>query len=116
MSAQKQLIAAAEKLANTPETGLMDSWEAFGLSVGGDLRKLESKQQTIAQKLISDVICLAKTGRLSEGSGVADPPIRLVTSSPSASSIMSPTSPLSNASVSLSPYHDVPATSPQSDL
>ncbi|XP_014274672.1 uncharacterized protein [Halyomorpha halys] len=99
MSTEMQLIAAAEKLVNSTETKLMDSWESFGSSVGGDLRNLESKQQTIAQKLISDVIFLAKLGKLLEGAMVvAEPPTHLVTSSRYS------TPPLSNASVSS--YHD----------
>lgn len=100
MSPEMQLIAAAEKLANSSESKFFDSWEAFGLSVGGDLRNLESKQQTIAQKLISDVIFLAKLGRLSEGTVVLEPPTHFITSS------LCPTPPLSNASISLSPYHE----------
>lgn len=108
INAHKQ-PTAFERSKKGSETGAMDSWEAFGLSVGGDLRNLESKQQVIAQKLISDVIFFAKMGRLLEGSTVADTPIRLVSSSPSVSSITSPTRTACNANEPLSPFNDVVA-------
>jgi hypothetical protein len=37
MSAQKQLIAAAQKLAEVPATASPDKWKSFALSVAGDL-------------------------------------------------------------------------------
>ncbi|XP_014284344.1 uncharacterized protein [Halyomorpha halys] len=108
INAQNQSVV--KKIANTPETGRTDSWEAFGLSVGGDLRNLEAKQQTIAQKLISDVIFFSKMGQLSEDSAVAKSSIRLLSSSPSALSIMSPTLQPYIDDGPLSPSHDGPPT------
>lgn len=43
-----------------------EEWELLGKSIGLQLRKLKSRDLTIAQKLISDIIFYAKMGRLSE--------------------------------------------------
>lgn len=43
-----------------------DEWEIIGKAIGLQLRGLDIKQLTIAQKLISDAIYYAKFGLLSQ--------------------------------------------------
>ncbi|KAK9873637.1 hypothetical protein WA026_023422 [Henosepilachna vigintioctopunctata] len=64
MSARKQLMAVAQKLAEAPTFAVAppDKWESFALLVAGDLRLLKDvKQQAIAHKIISDAIFWTKT-------------------------------------------------------
>lgn len=102
MSAQRQLIAVAEKLAQAPPVAPPDKWESFASSVAGDHRTMsDGIQQSIAQKIISDAIFWAKMGRLTERSTVLLVP-----------------SPTPSSSHTASPYHFTtlhsPSPSPQS--
>uniref|UniRef100_A0A6P7H804 Uncharacterized protein LOC114347308 n=1 Tax=Diabrotica virgifera virgifera TaxID=50390 RepID=A0A6P7H804_DIAVI len=86
VSAQKQLIAVAQKLAEVPAVAPPNKWESFGLSVAGDLQMLtDIRQQAIAQKIISDAIFWAKMRRLTEESRVSLAPSTASTPTTSAS-------------------------------
>lgn len=103
LTTHKKIIKLAEKLA-VPEEITLDEFESFGNTVGLALRKLNEKQQAISQKLISEIIFLAKMNRLTENTAIVCNQFVPLTSPSQAGMDLSSPSVLSDQSSSTSSY------------